>query len=81
MKSSVLCFTERLDHMKKLFVAALISLSFPSFAADVANSENQISKFERCTVSKSGRVTCKNEGSQRRVWNNGKSKGYYWTNP
>ena len=70
----------KFTRMKK-FLAVLIFLSFSSFTADVVNSENQISKFERCTVSKSGRVTCKSEGSQRRVWNNGKSRGYYWTNP
>ena len=65
--------------MQKFFGAALISLSLFSFAADVAHGDNQMSKFERCKVSKSGRVTCSNEGSQRRVWNNGKSRGYYWT--
>ena len=72
---------EKLMHMKKFFIAVLISLSFLGFAAEAVNAENQISKYERCTVSKSGRVTCKNEGSQSRVWNNGKSRGYYWTNP
>ena len=67
--------------MKKFFIAVVISLGLLGFVAEIVNAENQLSKFERCTVSKSGRVTCKNEGSQRRVWNNGKSRGYYWTNP
>ena len=79
--SNGMLWFERFTQMKKFFIAVLTSLSFLGSTAVVVNAENQISKFERCTVSKSGRVTCKSEGSQRRVWNNGKSRGYYWTNP
>ena len=31
-----------------------------------------------CKVSRTGRVTCKSDSTGPRVWNNGKSRGYYW---
>jgi hypothetical protein len=31
-----------------------------------------------CTVSRKGRVTCTYKSYGPKVWNNGKSRGYYW---
>jgi hypothetical protein len=42
------------------------------------NIEKPSFVVQGCKVSKKGRVTCTSKLPGPRVWNNGKSRGYYW---
>jgi hypothetical protein len=70
--------------MKKIMLYALTAALFPIASVTLVNNEQQSQETmvkqspSSCKVSRTGRVTCRSSSSGPRVWNNGKSRGYYW---